>query len=257
MNTDFVKKLDFIDAFCDQVLSKVIAKNCDSLATSLGCKTHYLHMKRENIASQAFYRAKKNYAMNVWDSEGLRFHEAHMKVTGLESVKASFPKVCTKWMEEGYAMILAETPEADMKKFILAKFEQYKKLSIADIALNIKADSAMFVDGADISGKSFHIRGGHLFNQLIKEHSLSDQPIIGGKIKYVLLKTNNKYQADAIAFQTRLPEEFGLNKFIDTQAMFEKSFMNPIVSCCNIVGMNIPDSVNKIRSSAKLSAFFG
>jgi hypothetical protein len=106
--TSLEKKLAFTDAYCDQVIAKVIAGNCDDFASSLGCKQHFLHMKRENIAINGFWRAKKNYAMNVWDSEGLRYHEAKLKVTGLESVKSSTPKLCADWLVSSYSLILAE-----------------------------------------------------------------------------------------------------------------------------------------------------
>lgn len=249
-------EIDFIDAFSDQCLTKVIASNCDSLANSLGCKTHHLHMKRENLAESAFWRAKKCYAMTVLDSEGLRYKSPHLKTTGLESVKSSTPKIVSDWLVNGYEMILNNAKESDILDFITLKYDEYCSLSIIDIAIPVKADAKMFLDNADISGKGPHIRGGYLFNSLLKKHKLPDPPVLGGKIKYILLKTPNVHNSDSLSFNTHIPSQFNIERFIDKKQMFEKSFLTPLASCCTITGYNVSNSINQIKSASSLAAFF-
>ena len=37
-------------------------------------------MKRENIADRGIWTAKKRYILNVWDSEGVRYADAKLRL---------------------------------------------------------------------------------------------------------------------------------------------------------------------------------
>ena len=50
-----------------------------------------MSMKREVIADKGVFVAKKRYALNVLDDEGLRLKEPKLKVMGLEIVRSSTP----------------------------------------------------------------------------------------------------------------------------------------------------------------------
>ena len=50
-------------------------------------------MKRENIASTGIWTAKKRYILNVWDSEGVRYEDAKLKIMGIEAYQDFYP--CT------------------------------------------------------------------------------------------------------------------------------------------------------------------
>jgi hypothetical protein len=131
----------------------------------------------------------------------------------------------------------------------------YNKLSLNDIALPIKADKEKLQSTTDINAKSLgpHIKGAILHNMLVDQHNLSIQKLFGGKMKYALLNTTNPYKAETISFLDNLPNEFGLNKYIDRNAMFEKSFGTPFINTANALGFDIS---LKSATNKGLGSFF-
>ena len=58
----------------------------------------------------------------------------------------------------------------------------------------------------------------------------------GDKIRYVYLKEPNPTKSHVVGFLNKLPEEFGLTKYIDYDKMFEKAFLNPMQSMSKLIG---------------------
>jgi DNA polymerase elongation subunit (family B) len=84
-----------------------------------------------------------------------------------------------------------------------------------------------------------HVRGALLYNFWIKEKKLTHKyPMIldGEKIKFVMLKTPNKINENVLAFLQSFPPEFGLDKHIDYDLQFEKSFLEPLKIILDIIG---------------------
>jgi DNA polymerase elongation subunit (family B) len=63
----------------------------------------------------------------------------------------------------------------------------------------------------------------------------------GDKIKFAYLKSPNPIQNDVIAISTELPPEFGLEKYIDRERMFQQTFIDIIESILNIVGWQVEE----------------
>lgn len=95
-----------------------------------------------------------------------------------------------------------------------------------------------------------HVRGALLYNHYIVKHGLeSKYPLIGEgeKIKFVMLKKPNTIHENVIAFPNKLPEEFGLDKFIDYQLQFEKTFLEPLTGILEAAGWT-PEKVMTLDS---------
>ena len=86
--------IDFIDAACENTITPQIEVAYADLSKKMNAFANKMVMKREVIASSAIWTAKKKYAMNVHDDEGLRYAKPKVKVVGLEVVRTSTPKVC-------------------------------------------------------------------------------------------------------------------------------------------------------------------
>jgi hypothetical protein len=71
----------------------------------------------------------------------------------------------------------------------------------------------------------------------------------GDKIKFVKLLEANPFKFDVISYVTKLPTEFNLEKFIDYETQFEKTFIDPISFILNSIGWSA-------EKKATLESFF-
>ena len=70
-----------------------------------------------------------------------------------------------------------------------------------------------------------------LYNFYNKKNKLTHKyPLIqdGEKIKFVYLRTPNKINENVISYLNTFPKEFGLDKQVDYELQFQKSFLEPI-----------------------------
>lgn len=58
----------------------------------------------------------------------------------------------------------------------------------------------------------------------------------GEKIKYIYLKEPNHIQSNIISFHQTLPPELNLNKYVDYDIQFEKSFLEPLKTILDCIG---------------------
>ena len=88
-------------------------------------------------------------------------------------------------------------------------------------------------------GTPIHIRGAILHNDLITKHKLgrSIQKITSGdKVKFTYLVKPNPIKENVIAFVDYLPRQFKLEKYIDYNLQFEKTFLGAIEPVLEAVG---------------------
>jgi DNA polymerase elongation subunit (family B) len=76
--------VSFLDKLCKVELEKYIDSCYQELADYVNAYDQKMQMKRENIAERGIWTAKKRYILNVWDSEGVRYEEPKLKITGIE-----------------------------------------------------------------------------------------------------------------------------------------------------------------------------
>ena len=90
-----------------------------------------------------------------------------------------------------------------------------------------------------------HVKGALLYNYQLKEKNLIKKyPEImeGEKIKFVYLKNPNPFQANVFTFLTECPTELEVQKYVDYEKQFEKSFVDPLLFITNSIDWYIDDS---------------
>jgi DNA polymerase elongation subunit (family B) len=206
-------------------------------------------MKRENIADRGIWTAKKRYILNVWDSEGVRYEDPKLKVMGIESVKSSTPAPCRKMLKEAFNILMTGTEE-DVIDFIDKSRAEFKSLppeqisfprSVSDVQ-KYKSSSSIYSKGTPI-----HCRGALLFNHYIKEKKLTNKYSLiqnGEKIKFCYLKKPNIIHENIISFIQEFPKELNLDKYVDYDLQFEKSFLEPLKTILDAIGWNVEKTVN-------------
>ena len=246
--------VSFLDKVAKVELEKYIESCYQELADYVNAYDQKMQMKRENIADRGIWTAKKRYILNVWDSEGVRYEEPKLKMMGIEAVKSSTPAPCRQMIKDGLKLMMSGTEE-QVIKFIDKCRSDFKKLPPEQIAFpRTASDVRKYRSHSDIyiKGTPIHIRGALLFNHYVKEKNLTNKYSLignGEKVKFIYLKKPNIIQENIISFIQDFPSELGLDKYIDYELQFEKSFLEPLKSILDAIGW-------KVEKTANLESFF-
>jgi DNA polymerase elongation subunit (family B) len=241
--------VSFLDKVAKVELEKYIESCYQELAEYVNAYDQKMQMKRENIAERGIWTAKKRYILNVWDSEGVRYEEPKLKMMGIEAVKSSTPAPCRQMIKDGLKLMMNGNEE-DVINFIDKCREDFKKLSPEQISFpRTASDVRKYHSYSTIYAHKtpIHIRGALLFNHYIKEKKLINKYSLignGEKIKFIYLKKPNIIQENVISFIQDFPKELGLDKYIDYDLQFEKSFVEPLKSILDAIGWKTEHSVN-------------
>ena len=228
-------------ANCKDRIEPFIDRSYKELAQMVGAYEQKMFMKRENIAEKGIWTAKKRYMLNVWDSEGVRYEKPKLKMMGIEAVKSSTPAACRTSIKECIEVILTQDEES-AQKYISDFRAHFDQLPIEDISFPRGCNGInKWSHPATIYGKGtpIHVRGALLYNFHNKKNKLTHKyPLIqdGEKIKFVYLKTPNKIGENVISYLNTFPRELGLDKHVDYDVQFEKSFLEPIKVIMDTIG---------------------
>ena len=240
-SSDKAAIVSILDKICQEKLEPFIESSYQELADYVQAYEEKMSMKRENIADKGIWTAKKRYILNVWDSEGVRYAQPKLKMMGIEAVKSSTPAPCRSKIKEALNVIMNADEDA-AQKFIADFREHFKELPIEDISfprgcnnLNKWSNPATVYT----KGTPIHVRGALLYNFHIKKNKLTHKyPLIqdGEKIKFVYLKTPNKINENVISYFQTFPTELGLDRQVDYDLQFEKSFLDPLKVIMDAIG---------------------
>ena len=238
-----------LDKICQEKLEPFIESSYQKLADYVQAYEQKMQMKRENIAERGIWTAKKRYILNVWDSEGVRYEEPKLKMMGIEAVKSSTPAPCRTMIKDGLKLMMNGTEE-EVIEYIDNCRKEFRKLPPEEIAFPRSAsDVKKYQSHSDIysKGTPIHIRGALLFNHYVKEKKLTNKYSLignGEKIKFIYLKKPNIIQENIISFIQDFPKELGLDRYIDYELQFEKSFLEPFKAILDAIGWNVEKTVN-------------
>jgi DNA polymerase elongation subunit (family B) len=241
--------VSFLDKVCKLELEKYIESCYQELAKYMNAYGQKMQMKRENIADRGIWTAKKRYILNVWDSEGVRYSEPKLKIMGIEAVKSSTPAPCRQMIKNGLKLIMSGT-EDEVIDFIENCRTSFKKLPPEQISFpRTASDVRKYYSSSNIyqSKTPIQVRGALLFNHYIKEKNLTNKYSLignGEKVKFIYLKKPNIIQENVISFISEFPKELGLDKYIDYELQFQKSFLDPLKSILDSIGWKTEHTTN-------------
>jgi DNA polymerase elongation subunit (family B) len=248
-SSDKAKVVELLDKICSDKLEPYIDKCYTDLASYVSAYDQKMQMKRENIADRGIWTAKKRYILNVWNSEGVQYSEPKLKMMGIEAVKSSTPAPCRKMIKDALKLMMSGTEE-DVIDFIDKSRTEFKSLppeqisfprSVSDV-VKYKSSSSIYIKGTPI-----HCRGALLFNHYIKKNKLDNKYSLiknGEKIKFCYLKKPNPMHENVISFIQDFPKELNIDKYLDYDLQFEKSFVEPLKAILDAIGWNVEKTVN-------------
>jgi len=253
------KIINFLDKVIKEKIEPFIDESYGKLAKYLHAYEQKMVMKREVIADKGIWTAKKRYILNVWDSEGVRYKEPHLKIMGIEAVKSSTPASCRKKIKEALKLIMSGN-EKELNQFIQEFRKEFLQLPPEDIAYPRSVNGVnKFMDSNALykKGTPIHVKGAILYNYLLKKNKLINKyPIIqdGDKIKFFPLRQPNIYQSNVMSFITKMPKEFNINDIIDYDTQFDKAFIEPLNLIIERIGWKVDKSYG---TQLSLEDFFG
>lgn len=239
----------FLDKVCDKIIQPFIDASYEELKEYMNAFQQKMKMSREVIADVGIWRAKKNYALNVYNSEGVQYDEPKLKIMGMESVRSSTPEVCRNAFKKGIGIIVREGEEA-IQKYIKEFRKDFMKQKVEDISfprgVNDIVKWKMPGEGFK-SGTPIHVKAALTYNRLLSESSVKKHYRLirnGDKIKFIYLKKANPTKNNTIGFPDILPPEFDLLNYIDYNTQFEKTFLGPITSVLDVIGWSVKKKRN-------------
>ena len=238
-----------LDKICQEKLEPFIERSYQKLASYVNAYDQKMQMKRENIADRGIWTAKKRYILNVWNSEGVAYSEPKLKIMGIEAVKSSTPSACRDMIKSALKLMMSGTEE-DVIDYIDKCRAEFKTLPPEDVSFpRSVSDVQKYKSSSDIyvKGTPIHVRGALMFNHLIKEKKLTNKYSYidnGEKIKFCYLTAPNPIHENVISFIQDFPKELDLNKYIDYELQFTKSFLDPLKAILDVIGWNVEKTVN-------------
>lgn len=247
-------KIRYMDKVCEDIFQPFIDNTYQKLAEYMNAYSQKMIMKREVLADKGIWIAKKNYVLNVHNSEGVQYATPKLKVLGLAMVRSSTPSVIREELKHSVRVIL-DGDEKKTQKYIADYKAMFNQFSPAEIAFPRGVSGLKQYAGSPIyqKGTPIHVRAALLYNHYVKKLGIDKKYQYireGDKIKFVYLRTPNPYHENVIAFLTELPKEFGLEQFIDYDTQFDKTFVEPLKT--------IIEPLNwKAEEVSSLEDFFG
>jgi hypothetical protein len=161
---------------------------------------------------------------------------------GIEAIKSSTPAQCRDALKALFKVII--TGEESQTQKAIAQFREYfSTLPAEQVAfprgVNDISKWARKRDGIYAKGTPIHVRGALLYNYHIKAASLEKKYELiqnGEKIKFCYLKLPNPIRENVVSFPTYLAPELQLDKYIDYNKQFEKTFLDPIIPILDAIG---------------------
>lgn len=242
------KVVDFLDKFASEKLEPLLSNAFEELKEYMNNYQQKMFMDREAIALAplgskgcgGFWKAKKRYALNVYDMEGTRYNPPKLKIMGLETQQSSTPKAVQKALIETIRISLQEGEES-LQKFYENFEKEYRNIDYRQLAFVSTANNIEKYNDNGYPAKKcpVHIRGVLAYKRAIKGTNIPDIQE-GEKVMVLPLRPQNPFQDKVIAWPsgTDLPEELKDQALanIDYATLFEKTFKTPLQGFCDTTG---------------------
>jgi hypothetical protein len=232
--------IDLLDKDCAEIFEPFIDQTYDNLGMLVNAYQQKMKMKREAIANKGIWTGKKHYSLNVYDNEGVRYNQPKLKMQGIEAIRSSTPAACRNNIKKALEIIMAKDEEHTIQ-FIESFKDEFKTLPFEQISFprSVQNMRKWHSDNGVKSGCPIHVRGSLLYNQYIRQNNLEAKYNLindGDKIKFSYMKLPNPLRSNVLATPGFLPAEMNIEKYIDYDTQFDKSFLEPIKTILNVIG---------------------
>jgi len=214
--------------------------------------------KRESVCPKAMWMGKKHYVMYILNKEGKKMNK--FKYSGVRLAKSTLSDKAKDISKKIVEIIMGTKDQKIADQMIFDAYEEFKAFGVNDIAerggikvLNkwdTKNNGLVCAKGTTRSAKLsiFH-------NELLKMNNLENvyrKIENGSKIKMLHIK-DNKYNLEGIAYQDKLPAEFGVEP--DYEKMFFYDIIKSLQPVYDALTWKMPNP--KLQYETTLEELFG
>jgi DNA polymerase elongation subunit (family B) len=227
--------IKFIDAICEEKLQPYLCRQFEQLAGMMGCPVNKIIMKREAITTCGVWTGKKRYFLNIVNNEGVQYDEPKLKITGLEPVRSAVPEICRNALKDAFKIIINGS-EDELIEYVDKFRETYYSEPFDVIAFPRGVHT---LDKEYDLGVPIHVRASRVYNQVLADMKLDRQfqkINQGDKLKFCYLRMPNPSKNNVIGAPGFLPKQMGLDKYIDYNLMFDKTFLEPLRAVTDVIG---------------------
>lgn len=239
--------VSYIDAFCANELQSVIDGAFQEIHQRLNTRESVLAMKREVIAEHGVWKAKKRYILWVHDKEGVRYETPKLKIVGIEAVRSSTSSYARGVIKQGIIHFV-RGEQSEFYAFMDRIEREFHSLPFRDIASPRSVNGMVTYDPGDMSAEfvkktPVQVKASIIYNRYLEQTGLTHKyPTIhdAQKIRFCYLVPNNPLRASVIASPLNtLPEEWGLDAYLDRALQFEKTIRTPLEKIVSLGGWTI------------------
>jgi DNA polymerase elongation subunit (family B) len=244
------KITEVLEKVCKDKIEPYITTKYEELAVRVNAYDQKMRMKRESICSKGIWTAKKRYMLNVMMGEdGVLLKEPELKIMGIETARSSTPQIVRQALKTAIGLIMNEG-EAAVRQFVQTFQEQFNTAPVEDIAFPRSVTGMeKYSCKSNVYKKStpIAVKGSLLFNHFLTKHGLDKKYRLIGeadKIKFVYLKEPNPLshvsgKEQVISFMNQIPKELALDKYVNRDLQFEKSFKEPLKTILDVLYWSI------------------
>lgn len=228
--------VDFMEATVQPEIVRICAEFCKKLHAF----DNKLDMKLEKVCMQAFFIRKKRYALNISYDEGIVHAKPKLKVTGLETVRSSVPKVTRDAMKKIFEMIF-EGKQDEVHLYIEQFRKEFYKMGFDQIGSPTSVnniDTYSHETNLYVKSCPMQVKGAIFYNRYLKEKGLdinSEMIYNHDKVKCCYLHPENPTKQGVISVKADYPRDWGLEQYIDYDHQWEKTFLKPIEAVFGVV----------------------
>lgn len=244
--------VEFLNQFGKKKMEPWIDQSYREMCEYMNNKEHLMFMDREAISCPplgsngigGFWKAKKRYALNVYDMEGTRYAEPHLKIMGMETQQSSTPTAVQNALEESIRRMLQEGEES-LQQYYKQFESEYRELDYKVIAEVKTANNiGKYDDGAGYpdKGTPYHVKGALAYNRATAGFEGITPIMEGEKVMVIPLREGNPYGEKCMAWPsgTELPQEIRQEVLVwlDHSVLFQKSFVKPLTGMSEAAGLD-------------------
>jgi len=181
--------------------------------------------------------------------DGVLLKEPELKIMGVETTRSSTPQIVRKALKTAISLIMTEG-ETAVQKFVEEFREEFEVAPIEEIAFP-RSVSGMekYSCRTGVYKKStpIAVKGSLLFNYFLTKNGMDKKyKLIGeaDKVKFIYLKEPNPLSVvsgkeQVIAFMNQIPKELHLDKYVNRDLQFEKSFKDPLKTILDVLQWSV------------------